>query len=151
MPCICDLALPPLFLISVLAVCVWVLGVDFGFTFSSSYGRRLDDFTSTSASLGSASVGLGRLNNQRWAGVSHGMRHKHPHTACNTSSILLRSSLSLCLKSLTSLSSCRNSQEATEKKEQESVAAPASSTSTSSTSSSGTTNAGDAEGKQRRK
>ncbi|XP_030222609.1 protein phosphatase 1 regulatory subunit 12A isoform X5 [Gadus morhua] len=81
---------------------------------SSSYGRRLDDFTTTSASLGSASVGLGRLNNQR------------------------------------------NSQEATEKKEQEPVPTPASSTSTSSSttttsSSSSTTNAGDTDGKQRRK
>ncbi|XP_059917865.1 protein phosphatase 1 regulatory subunit 12A isoform X1 [Gadus macrocephalus] len=79
---------------------------------SSSYGRRLDDFTTTSASLGSASVGLGRLNNPR------------------------------------------NSQEATEKKEQEPVPTPASSTSTSTTttsSSSSTTNAGDTDGKQRRK
>ncbi|CAL8373490.1 unnamed protein product [Arctogadus glacialis] len=82
---------------------------------SSSYGRRQDDFTTTSASLGSASVGLGRLNNQR------------------------------------------NSQEATEKKEQEPVPTPASSTSTSSSSttttssSSSTTNAGDTDGKQRRK
>ncbi|CAL8294459.1 unnamed protein product [Boreogadus saida] len=84
---------------------------------SSSYGRRLDDFTTTSASLGSASVGLGRLNNQR------------------------------------------NSQEATEKKEQEPVPTPAasststssSSTTTTSSGSSSTTNAGDTDGKQRRK